>query len=257
MKEGVCRLCLENRPLIKQSHIIPEFMFKRLMSTGDQAFLKGYKDKFSPDPKFKPVQTGLFEKHILCSRCDNEIIGSFENYASRVLSNGPQRKRVKVSVQHHVTEKGTSFFRYSNIDYAQFKLFLLSLIWKSSVSSNEMFESVKLGPHEEVIRNMIVNGNPGKEGQYPVNILKLSEKSNVPTQFIEKPICIKTEAGHRVYRYTILGNIYLFYVSGTRHKLPTNVVSQSILMSNHLNMLEIPPNQTNNYVDMLLKPLLK
>jgi hypothetical protein len=75
-----CKLCGLDKKLVK-AHIIPNFMYSGLFSkTHDiiSANLSNPKSK-------KKIQTGYFDKNILCESCDNEIIGSYERHAHRVL----------------------------------------------------------------------------------------------------------------------------------------------------------------------------
>jgi hypothetical protein len=45
-------------------------------------------------------------------------------------------------------------------DYATLKLFLMSLLWRVSVAKGEFFRCVKLGRHEEQLRQMLHAQNP-------------------------------------------------------------------------------------------------
>ncbi len=54
-------------------------------------------------------------------------------------------------------------------DYATFKLFHLSVLFRASVSSLSTFQEVNLGAlHEERIRQMLLNEDPGKDWEYPI-----------------------------------------------------------------------------------------
>lgn len=50
----------------------------------------------------------------------------------------------------------------TNLPYRPLKLFRLSLLWRMSVSSLREFALVKLGPHEERIRQMLLQDDPGQ-----------------------------------------------------------------------------------------------
>jgi hypothetical protein len=57
---------------------------------------------------------------------------------------------------------GQSLFTEINgLDYAMFKLFHLSVLWRAGVSTREEFRNVKLGSHEDVIRQMLLRDDPG------------------------------------------------------------------------------------------------
>jgi hypothetical protein len=46
-------------------------------------------------------------------------------------------------------------------------MFHLSLLWRMSVSKHPYFKEVSLGPHEEVLRRMLLEARPGEPDQPP------------------------------------------------------------------------------------------
>ena len=46
-------------------------------------------------------------------------------------------------------------------------MFHLSLLWRMSVSKHPYFKEVSLGPHEEVLRRMLLEALPGEPDQPP------------------------------------------------------------------------------------------
>jgi hypothetical protein len=59
------------------------------------------------------------------------------------------------------------FYSVQEYDYASLKLCLLSILWKMSVSRRPEFNSIRLGPFEEPIRQMLWNKNPGRANEFP------------------------------------------------------------------------------------------
>jgi hypothetical protein len=53
-------------------------------------------------------------------------------------------------------------------DYASFKLFHLSVLFRASVSSLPTFAAVSLGPDENKLRKLLLSRNPGEYWQYPI-----------------------------------------------------------------------------------------
>lgn len=53
-------------------------------------------------------------------------------------------------------------------DYASFKLFHLSVLFRASVSTLPDFATVSLGSHEEKLRELLLLRNPGEYWQYPI-----------------------------------------------------------------------------------------
>ena len=135
-------------PLVR-SHIVPEFLYKPHYDDKHRALLFGKRDA-----PYTTVQKGLRER-LLCEECEARL-QVFEDYFARYwFRRTPLPDRVVAS---EVVLR--------DIDYAQFKLFLLSVVWRASVSDTA--PDMSLGPHEETIRNMLINVDPGPKQQYPI-----------------------------------------------------------------------------------------
>ena len=83
---GECKLCGNEKKLCKQSHIIPNFMYKDLFDEKNRMYT--FSGKRGVNRKTKVQQTGEFDKNILCKDCDNNKIGELERYASLILYDG-------------------------------------------------------------------------------------------------------------------------------------------------------------------------
>ncbi len=145
---GECKLCQTEKELCL-SHIIPEFMY---LPTYDER----HRVVMIPKGKSKYEQKGIRE-YLLCDVCDRTVIGKRENYCSPIVK----------SIQDlRISRNGDQYF-VSNVDYTNFKLFQLSLLWRASISSAQMFENISLEKHhEEIIRKMLLSQDPGKPNKY-------------------------------------------------------------------------------------------
>lgn len=88
----------------------------------------------------KKRRKGLYEK-LLCRSCE-DILKDYEDYAKSILYEG---------VKPYIYRNKTSFST-TEYDYKKFKLFVLSLLWRASISSQDSFKLVSLGPYEEKLR---------------------------------------------------------------------------------------------------------
>ena len=79
--EGKCRLCQENKELIKRAHLFPTFMYKGIPDEKNRMVVVSSQKPFDK----KQVQIGALDEHILCSDCDNSILGELERYASNIF----------------------------------------------------------------------------------------------------------------------------------------------------------------------------
>ena len=212
-----CRLCKKEREL-KNSHIIPEFLYSSLYDEKHR-FHKISTDR---DKRNTLVQKGIRE-YLLCGDCEQKL-SKFETYSRKVLIGGTE-----ITVRN---EGG--LIHLEGIDYKKFKLFALSILWRSSVSSLEVFENIKLGVHEEIIGNMILNGDAGSASEYPFIMSPMTHEGKLQKDLIVQPTKTKLD-GHQAYRFTFGGVFWLFIVS--KHKVPEIVVSSSINEEGKLTML--------------------
>jgi hypothetical protein len=144
-----CRLCLVTKPLLR-SHILPEFVFRPTYDEKHRAFY------VAPDETLKgPVQNG-FRERLLCSDCEQRL-SEYERYVADVWFSQILPAQIPAD---GLTIEG--------LDYSRFKLFHLSLIWRASVSRLSEFEGMHLGPHEEVIRTMLLTAVPGPADCYRI-----------------------------------------------------------------------------------------
>ena len=58
--------------------------------------------------------------------------------------------------------------RWLTTEYGKFKLFHLSVLFRAGVCTLPMFRNVNLGPHEDRLRKMLCNVDPGKDYEYPI-----------------------------------------------------------------------------------------
>ena len=163
--------------------------------------------------KLRIHQKGLRDHNILCQKCDNDILGSkLEKYGYHCLSGGISPHYEKLKITKGISPDGIESIIFQNIEYKSFKLFLLSILWRSSITKLDEFIDVNLGPHEEIIRKMVLYDNACDEHDYPITIIKADINSRIPINFIATPRKIKFE-GNVSYLFFINEAFYLFNIS--------------------------------------------
>ncbi|MDD5290611.1 MAG: hypothetical protein PHZ04_00670 [Patescibacteria group bacterium] len=208
METGQCKLCLQIKPLCKTSHIIPDFMYKGLYDVGHIL----YKVPTSDLSKEEKLPSGEYEPNLLCEDCENKI-GKLESYACDILYSDEEVKRGRLYRENQKNQNNVGYTFCKGVDYKKFKLFLLSILWKSSISSRDFFKDVKLGVYEEAIREMILNEDPKDPKDYPCVISTyLNHKNKYPSDLIGQPLRIKDNLGTR-YSFLIGGVHYFYFVS--------------------------------------------
>ena len=207
----MCRLCLQEKQLINKSHIIPDFMYKELYDDQHKLMLFKPHERVKGKGKIRRPSSGEYEGNILCANCDNIVIGSYENYARKVLYGGEVSASESTTINKCKNKDGLEYSACSNINYTKFKIFLLSILWRASITSRPSFKDISLGPHEEIIRRMIFDGNAGNIEDYPVTLMTFLNDKTIPSDLISQPHSTKTKNGHTIKVFIISGMIYIFY----------------------------------------------
>ena len=146
---GICKLCLQEREL-RNSHIIPEFLYKPTYDDKHRA-----NDTNTDASTVRFSQKGLRE-HLLCDVCEGHL-NVFETYFANIWYD-------KSATPKKLMYYGSETLSVK-VNYADFKLFYLSVLWRASVSTLPYFSRVNLGPYEEGIRQMVLTLDPARAHQ--------------------------------------------------------------------------------------------
>lgn len=169
-----CKLCNQEKNLIKKSHLIPDFFFKslynehgRLIKIDAVKMFNGIEEKPSRPP------SSTYERFILCAECDNEVINRYESYYAKNIFHGTEfTKRIfpEPSKINH--------YEYNNLDFNLANIFFLTLLWRANLSDKQGFRDVNLLPKiAESIRTQILSGRYDKD-IVKITAVRLSEDSN-------------------------------------------------------------------------------
>ena len=189
-----CRLCQAVAPL-SRSHVLPEFLFTSLYDEKHRFIevvdmLRG---------KVTRGQKGYRER-LLCAKCES-LLNRYERHA-RIMFVDPLPPKVSKLRRS-----------YPNLEYPRLKLFFLSVLWRASISSLDIFKHVNLGPHEERIRQMVLNGDPGGADAYPTLLWVLNFNGDQLRDFIVEPTHMRVE-GRKCYRFVMGGFLIMMFVAG-------------------------------------------
>jgi len=238
--EMICKLCQQEKPLLRRSHIIPDFMYQGIFD--EDHFL--YRGNASNLENVDMVPTGEYEGNILCRECDNEVIGRYENYSSCALYGGRLPADECPTFDNiHINDIQAILCR--NFEYHKFKLFLLSILWRSSISNRDFFRNVDLGSNEENIRAMIINGDAGNDTNYPILIVSFLGNQNIPSEIIGQPHRFRKDQLEG-YTYLINGFFYIFFISS--EDLPQFYINASINHSNEMKIIQLQPEQAERFL---------
>lgn len=149
---AICQLCHLDREL-RNSHIVPESLYADLYN--DKNHLMAINGQ---GPRgWKPLQKGIREP-LFCEACEQH----FNEYCEKPF------------LEQWVVAKplpnpwATNDVHWVTVKYDSFKLFHLSVLFRAGVSTLPTFSEVSLGPHQEKLRQLLLNRDPGEVWQYPI-----------------------------------------------------------------------------------------
>lgn len=231
---GHCRLCLQIKNL-RQSHIIPEFIYKPLYSS--KHLLRTITDaKKGLEPRL--IQKG-YREELLCQDCESYLNINFEHPSVEIWKTlTSQASSNTINVREVRDKQQNRALIINGFDYPTFKLFLLSIIWRVSISTQHGFQHINLGPHEEKIRQMLLNLDPGSQSDYPCIINLLTESSFTPIYITKNN---PRYEGHRIFRM-ILTNVIIWYVISS-HSNETDISGLAIKENGSLIATLFPPGK--------------
>jgi len=238
-KMQTCRLCLKEKPLVK-SHIIPDFYYNisgmynekhQILFSSFQEIAAGKK----PSKQF----SGEYDNNILCSDCDGRIIGSYETYAAKTFSG-----EAGTEMANFILADNTKCRRYYNIDYRNYKLFLLSILWRMSISSRPIFRDVNLGDwHNEKLREMIYAGDPKEINTYPILSSHYFNDEAITDSLIISPIQYGGNISPKVLSI-LPGYIHIFIISSDANYPLSELKEQVINKQSEVTFMELETGMT-------------
>jgi len=157
---GVCRWCQQSAKLVR-AHIIPEAFYDPIKGDSDKVVI------LQP-LELKAAQftsTGIYDPQILCSKCDG-FLGRLDEYGLKIFKHPPPES-------DRVTTGFIPGYDLHCDDVQKAQKFLLSVLWRASVSSQNFFKTVSLGQkYEDSIRHLIANGEEVTEAHFEFVIIR-------------------------------------------------------------------------------------
>ena len=198
-----CKGCNKKVKLVK-AHIIPESFFRYLRE--DENTLKLVPtDK---DHYVKKAPIGIYDKDILCGECE-AVFQDVDEYAAKLMLNDQNMSKLH--------DKGDVVgYNLKDIDYQKLKLFVMSILWRASISGAEFYKNVRLGPLEFKLKEMIWNRDTGGSHDYSFVLGKFEEDGTLSKVILDPHP--ERWFGKRYYRFYLAG--YVLYVKVDSQKTP-------------------------------------
>lgn len=148
------------------AHIIPKSFYAIDPSeTQPTKIITNVEGKY---PQRSPI--GIYDNNIVTAEGER-VFSDWDDYASDLLL---KQKMSFQPINHYEKIVALQIAEY---DYTKLKLFFLSVLWRASVSSQPFFHRIDLGPHEEQIRQALLNGDPKDSDWFAVSIAMWSDHS--------------------------------------------------------------------------------
>jgi len=198
IKHEQCRLCGEDKPRCR-THIVPELAHNPIKNNKNQMYCLGRKVKI--------VQVGYREK-MLCQECE-ALLSVYETKFKKCWMD-----TIPPDFNHLATGPA-DLITVRVPDYADFKLFHLSVFWRAAVSSGfKMHPRISLGKYEAQIRQMLQEGDPGESGNFPFfGVLSLYKNGRPNPSITKLAKGIGRLEGHHYYMMSYAYCAWLFVVA--------------------------------------------
>jgi hypothetical protein len=136
----ICKLCGHQKVLLK-SHILPKSFTKRMRAGAPQVVAVVMHET----PSASKVN-GEYVARLLCADCELLIKTLYEDYGTRLFVN-----------RRNITENNSHVF-IESFQYEKYFLFILSILWRASISSLEIYKAtLPLAEVSELFKSCIKN----------------------------------------------------------------------------------------------------
>jgi hypothetical protein len=194
-----CKLC-DSLDELQESHIIPRSIFKSLKrKSGQLAKVNGV----SGTPLAK--ENSDLKEPLLCKNCEQFLSANYEQYGTRLFKN-----------PNGVTKK-ENHIEFTNFEYEKYYLYLLSILWRASVSSLDEYSEVWL-PSElsDILKDCVknktiqINENFRIDNFFRVSVFRLIDSTDTLTDQIIKGVLTtiigaKNSAGETEFYFAVDG----------------------------------------------------
>lgn len=206
---AICRLCGEDKRLIR-AHIFPDWAYRNLKQDNHLIQLTSVLNS-------RKIQSGYWDSNILCRECDGDVIGKYDTYAAQFFD---QDFSPMLTTFTEASGREAKVYQVNNFDYPKLFIFIVSLIWRASITDNPIFAKVNLGRYEYLAKEMILAGIPMYEDLFEVTIFVAEPP--VSGQKFEKSILHPLSArfgGANCYRFVFAGFDFVLKVDQRKSNL--------------------------------------
>jgi hypothetical protein len=159
---GVCKNCGQTKKLVK-AHIIPRKFFEVIRGTGYYSALIDATKPLKQAATY--YQAGAHDTSILCEDCERKF-SDFDKYGWQILGNPDLSKPLPDHSGHKLV-----------CDTGKIRRFILSILWRASVSRNSFYSSIDLGSDEATVKERVFNSTPLGPDEYQMAAVRVDARA--------------------------------------------------------------------------------
>ncbi len=229
---AICKLCLQEKEL-RHSHILPEFMYQNLYDPNPKRFytLRVNLDN-EKDSSTKINQKGIRE-YLFCADCE-VLLSRYENYAAETIYGKNKRNKAYIVKASETPDQQYFLYEYAGFSYKEFKIFLLSILYRIIISSSFYSPTVS-DDTKEKLRIAILSENPLDYDDLGclLQIIKY-KKSKIAEGFILDPFLTKNEQSD-ILNILVDGFMYSFYLNSKA--IPQSIKDNFLKLDGTMNII--------------------
>lgn len=202
----ICRLCGTNSRPLRNSHIVPEFLYRPLYN--DKGHMLAIQQSDERRRARGLLQKGIRER-LFCEQCEQHFNEHFEKpFLKQWFPNPLPDLWDHDDIQWLTVD-----------DYASFKLFHLSVFFRAAVSSLATYANVDVGRHESVLRGHLLDRNPGDRLDYPIagRAVIHHQTNRIILRVMTQPT-VRMNESHRYFTMVYGGVEWWIKLSSHRHQ---------------------------------------
>lgn len=167
----ICRLCGEDRTLC-DAHIVPKCLLGNIK---DKKYVSiEVREIKRPNGEYciprKRMPKGPYDKGILCRQCDRKL-GVYDQYGCKILK--------QVLFEYKVNHLPLFSIPVQNFDFYKLRAFFVSMLWRASISQQEMMSKIDLGSrYNNVALDIIRNEGKGYWDNFSIVVFKNAQNSS-------------------------------------------------------------------------------
>jgi hypothetical protein len=159
-------MCNQFKELVK-AHSIPRKFFESIRGTGNYSVLINANKPLKQAATY--CQAGAHDHTILCEDCERKFSG-LDTYGWQILG------KPDLSQPWH-GQDGTLLGHKIACDTDKIRRFILSVLWRASVSGIPFYENVDLGPYESKVNTRIFDATPLRPDEFPMVAVRVDTRA--------------------------------------------------------------------------------